>query len=66
MPSITTKKPIKIKNNHHTGKCTRVTQNVAFAVNNLYQQQHLEVTKQIKRLTSIIQTVLKAATLFTH
>lgn len=45
---------------------SRVIQNVAFAVNNLYQQQHSEVTKQIKRLTSIIQTVLKAATLFTH
>lgn len=41
-------------------------QNVAFAVKNLFQQQHSTVTKPTKRLKSTINTTVKAVSLFTN
>ena len=41
-------------------------QNVAFAVNNVFQQQHSKVSKPTKRLKSTIKSTAKVALLFTY
>ena len=41
-------------------------QHVAFAVNNLFQQQHSKEVKPKKRFKSTIQSNVKAALLFIH
>ena len=41
-------------------------QHVAFAVNNLFQQQHSKVIKPTKRLKSTIESTAKAASLFIY
>ena len=43
-----------------------VIQNVAFAVKNLYQQQHSKVVPPIKLLTSTIKSTAKSASLLTY
>ena len=41
-------------------------QHVAFAVNNLFQQQHPKAIKTTKGLKSTIESTLKAASLFIY
>ena len=41
-------------------------QHVAFAVYNLFQQQHSKVIKPTKRLKSTIERTVKAASLFIY
>ena len=41
-------------------------QNVAFAVNNLFQQQHSKVIKPTKCLKSTIESTVNAASLFIY
>ena len=59
-------KLIKTKNNHHTVKCVPCNQHIAFAVSNLFQQQHSKVIKPTKHLKSTMESTAKAALLFIY
>ena len=45
---------------------SHAVQHVAFAVNNLFQQQHSKVIKKTKRSKSTIESTVKTAFLFIY